>query len=177
MDIKFESAFDEKVFANHCEIRWKLVTEKIRRNLKSILIFATILIVLGILFFNDAPGTIFVGIVYSGYGLYKFWLFRKSKRAFNANVNKMITEFKNSNYKIDYEFTNEFIKVTDYQKEIKLNWSAFQSYSINNNVILLNQSDNFEHSHLLGEEDLTSDIFEELKIFLTENSKLKCKEV
>ncbi|HEV8515877.1 MAG TPA: hypothetical protein VGQ59_21495, partial [Cyclobacteriaceae bacterium] len=72
---------------------------------------------------------------------------------------------------------NEYIKFTDNKREIKLNWDAFQSYSIKDNVIFLNQSDNFDHSYMLGKDDFAEDIYVELKTFLIDKSSLKYREV
>jgi hypothetical protein len=120
-------------------------------------------------------GLTIVGTISLVYGLGVLTLLIKGKRKYKRQLSEMAQEFKNKNHFADYEFTDSYIRYIDKQRDIKLDWETFDSYTVLDKDIFLNQNDSFEFSYVLGEDELTANKYLELKDFLS--TKLKLKEV
>jgi hypothetical protein len=180
MDKKIEVPFDENIFHEQNMIRWNLTNEKAKKNLKMTLVICGIVFTIGIIqkisgnSFVNGDGTLFIGLIIFLFPLLTAILLIRGKRRYTKTLLKVAEDLKTKNSKFLYEFTDKYFHYVDSQREIKLDWETFKSYSIKDKNILLNQTDDsFDTSFIIGESELTKDNFRDLTTFLQTRLKLK----
>ena len=177
MNLKIEIPFDENTYFKQSMVKWTLVNEKTRKNIKSILIGWTIVFTIGVLSGIEEGqyinGFTVTGTIFLAYGLWTLILLIRGKVKYKRQLTEIAKDFKD--HKGDYDLTDIYFRYADNQRDIRLNWETFKSYSIKDNNILLNQNDSFELSYILGQDELGSSNYHELNNFVSD--KLKLKEV
>ena len=124
--------------------------------------------------FVNGDGTLFIGFIVLLFPLLIGILLIRGRRRYSKNLSSVAEKLKSNNAKFLYEFTDRYFLYMDSQREIKLEWEAFKSYSVKDKNILLNQTDDsFSASFILGESELTKDNFTELTTFLQTKLRLK----
>jgi hypothetical protein len=133
MHLKIEIPFQENVYIRQCMLRWTLTNQKAKHNARSILIWWTIVFTIGILSgIQDEQyvnGITVAGSIFIVYGLWTLTVLIKGKLKYKKQLHEIAQDLKNNNYVGDYEFTDSFIRYIDPQRDIKLDWATFDSYT------------------------------------------------
>lgn len=177
MYLKIEIPFDENIYMRQCMVRWSLSNKKNFKNVKSILIGWACVFTIGILTGIEREqyinGYTIIGTIILTYAIGILIHLLNGKRKYKKLLIEMAKTLKSKNNFSEYEFTDSFIRYIDNQRDIKLNWDVFDSYTISNKDILINQNHSFDFSYVLGKDELTTTNYEELKDFLSTKLKLK----
>lgn len=126
-----------------------------------------------IIYGNDNIGFVFIAL-----GLY-FLInyinflnrYKRNRKVYFDNVEKHIVEYLSHEQTLIWKFEEEHFCYSDFKYDLKISWTAFTTFKILDDRVLLELKDNIIGTFVLSKEEIGHQNFQKIIIFL--ESKIK----
>jgi len=173
--LQLQTEFNESIIREQSSIASKILFYKSFGKLKGLIIFGTIMTVLGLVagiedkeYIN--PFTV-IGLIWITFiliiGFTTFLVFQTVNRRLKVSRDESLrNKFINH-----YQFFDEGLRYSSKYSKVEIKWAGIHGYSIIKNNIFIMTSELLEFSIIIGKTEISEDEYDSLLIILNNNTK------
>jgi len=174
---RIEIPYNKQEFITASYVKWEIHSRKRRKNIRESLIFATVILGLGILAHYDTKPNntvLMFGCVMEFIAISLLYSTFMNKRKYKNSINEIAEKYDKIKMDCIYEFSEQSIKYWDKEKHLEFNWELFTSYSFYKNYLILHLNNSIVDIYIIEKKE--SEIEDYNRIYEIVQSKLKLDE-
>ncbi|MGB6268380.1 MAG: hypothetical protein WBF67_05155 [Olleya sp.] len=173
--MRFEIPFREDIYREKLKLNFDLTWKTNLKKNEYSLIYGSIFLVLGILFFleNSDSGylTLAVALFYILNFYHYYSNYKKRKKSYFTSIDESTEEYLKSDESSIWDFNEDYFRFKDYKFDTKIIWSAIKGFRVIENNILIHLDNEKSLCFILGKEEVGQENFDKIVDFL--NFKIK----